>query len=258
MDASLEGIGRYMVPATLLLALLALTASFPAGASTSNSTNELRKRTIVLGFDGMDPRLTEHWMSDGTLPNFARLRDRGHYQALATTNPAQSPVAWATFATGLNPGAHGIFDFLHRDASTYRPKYSITATEPPASTIRAFGWQLPLESGTTRTQRSGTAFWTTAERHGHPASVLRVPATYPADPITRMLSGMGVPDLLGSQGTFTIYTTRAASKELERRSNRRTHHSGLSRRWAHRNNLLPARCIRCETRPEPIATILDY
>ena len=153
-------------------------------------------------------------MADGTLPNFARLRDRGHYQALATTNPAQSPVAWATFATGLNPGDHGIFDFLHRDAKTYGPKYSITSTEQPESTIHAFGWQLPLESGTTRTQRSGTAFWTTAERHGRHASVMHVPATYPADPITRMLSGMGVPDLLGTQGTFTIYTTRTASKAL--------------------------------------------
>ena len=214
MDASTEGMSRCAVPAALLLALLAFTSIFPAGASTSDSANEPRRRTIVLGFDGMDPRLAEQWMADGTLPNFARLRDRGHYQPLATTNPAQSPVAWATFATGLNPGAHGIFDFLHRDSSTYRPKYSITATEPPESMIRAFGWQLPLESGTTRTQRSGTAFWTTAERNGHPASVLRVPVTYPADPITRMLSGMGVPDLLGSQGTFTIYTTRAASKEL--------------------------------------------
>ncbi len=203
---------RYVVPAALLLTLLTLSAIYRDDVSVS--AQEARGRTIVLGFDGMDPRLTEQWMADGTLPNFARLRDRGHYQALATTNPAQSPVAWATFATGLDPGAHGIFDFLHRDSGTYRPKYSITSTEPPERMIRAFGWQLPLESGTTRTQRSGTAFWTTAERHGRHASVLRVPATYPADPITRMLSGMGVPDLLGTQGTFTIYTTRPASKAL--------------------------------------------
>jgi len=165
----------------------------------------------------MDPRLAERWMEDGSLPNFARLRNSGHYQALPTSNPAQSPVAWTSFATGLNPGAHGIFDFLHRDAETYGPTYSITEVTPPESVIGAFGWQLPLDAGSTRMQRSGTAFWTTAERHGLNASVLRVPATYPADPITRMLSGMGVPDLLGTQGTFTVYSasddTVAASDE---------------------------------------------
>jgi predicted AlkP superfamily phosphohydrolase/phosphomutase len=210
MNAKLVRIGRYAVPAALLLALLVLFA-IPSGGidAVSASAHETKGRTIVLGFDGMDPTLTERWMSDGTLPNFAELRDQGHFQPLPTTNPAQSPVAWATFATGLDPGAHGIFDFLHRDAETYGPEYSITKVEPPESVIGAFGWQLPLDEGTTRTQRSGTAFWTTVERHGYKASVLRVPATYPADPITRMLSGMGVPDLLGTQGTFTIYTTTA-------------------------------------------------
>jgi predicted AlkP superfamily phosphohydrolase/phosphomutase len=201
------------VPAILSLAVF-LVWAIPPGAADPISADApvSRGRTIVLGFDGMDPRLTERWMADGTLPNFARLRDRGHYQPLATTNPAQSPVAWATFATGLDPGSHGIFDFLHRDAGTYGPEYSITTVEPPKSVIGAFGWRLPLDSGATRTKRSGTAFWTTAERHGRHASVLRVPATYPADPISRMLSGMGVPDLLGTQGTFTIYTTKTGAE----------------------------------------------
>ncbi len=162
----------------------------------------------------MDPRLAERWIDEGRLPHFAQLREQGHFQQLATTNPAQSPVAWATFATGLNPGAHGIFDFVHRDASTYGPQYSITEVKPPDSFVSAFGWQIPLSGGSTRTRRSGTAFWTTAEREGRSATVLRVPVTYPVDPITRMLSGMGVPDLLGTQGTFTIYTTDTAAKKL--------------------------------------------
>ena len=173
---------------------------------------QLGGRTIILGFDGMDPKLAEQWIAEGLLPHFAKLREHGHYQSLATTNPAQSPVAWASFATGLNPGAHGIFDFVHRDAETYGPQYSITVVEPPERVFGAFGWQLPLGGGSTRTKRAGTAFWTTAEREGHAASVLRVPATYPADPITRMLSGMGVPDLLGTQGTFTIFTTADATR----------------------------------------------
>jgi predicted AlkP superfamily phosphohydrolase/phosphomutase len=177
------------------------------GAAAAASGAQASGRTIVLGFDGMDPELTEQWMAEGVLPHFARLASEGHYQALTTTNPAQSPVAWATFATGLNPGDHGIFDFLRRNPETYAPEYSISEIEPPRHVIRAFGYQLPLDGGATRNRRVGTPFWVSAEREGHRASVLRVPVTYPPDPISRMLSGMGVPDLLGTQGTFTFYTT---------------------------------------------------
>ena len=222
MNVSLTHIGRRSV-LVLLAVLTGFSLGFLFDSSGKNpptaSAQENNGRTIVLGFDGMDPKLAERWMAEGILPNFSKLRDLGHFQPLDTTNPAQSPVAWATFATGLNPGAHGIFDFLHRNPETYGPEYSITTVEPPESVIGAFGWQLPLDEGSTRTQRSGTAFWTTAERQGHKASVLRVPATYPADPITRMLSGMGVPDLLGTQGTFTIY---AAHTGLESSSDEAT------------------------------------
>jgi predicted AlkP superfamily phosphohydrolase/phosphomutase len=169
-------------------------------------------RTIVLGFDGMDPELTEQWMAEGVLPNFAELARDGHYQVLPTTNPAQSPVAWSSFATGLNPGEHGIFDFLRRDVETYAPEYSISSVEQP-DMLRAFGYQLPLDEGAVRNRRVGTPFWISAEREGHRSTVLRVPVTYPADPITAMLSGMGVPDLLGTQGTFTFYTTEAVEGE---------------------------------------------
>jgi predicted AlkP superfamily phosphohydrolase/phosphomutase len=156
----------------------------------------------------MDPVLTERWMSEGGLPNFAALAKAGHYQRLATTNPPQSPVAWASFATGLDPGGHGIFDFLRRDEHTYAPDFSIAEQIPSQRTLDLFGWQLPLDSGSVRNRRDGEPFWIAVEREGQHASVLRVPVTYPPDAITRMLSGMGVPDLLGTQGTYTLYATR--------------------------------------------------
>ena len=65
-------------------------------------------RTIVIGFDGMDPALARRWMDEGKMPNFKRLAERGSFHPLPTTNPPQSPVAWASFATGSNPGAHGL------------------------------------------------------------------------------------------------------------------------------------------------------
>ncbi|MFO1048574.1 MAG: alkaline phosphatase family protein [Geminicoccaceae bacterium] len=199
------------VPVLLAIAAAAFwlggtDAAAPAKAQTPEG------RTIVIGFDGMDPGLAEAWMNEGFLPNFAKLRQQGHFQPLPTTNPAQSPVAWASFATGLNPGAHGIFDFLSRNSQTYGPDYSI-ASVTPAKQFQLFGMQIPLDSGSITNKRVGTPFWVSAERDGHPASVLRVPVTYPPDPISRMLSGMGVPDMLGTQGTFTIYTTDEVTPE---------------------------------------------
>ena len=180
--------------------LIAGCAKAPAPAA--------RSRLVVVGFDGMDPKLTERWMADGTLPHFAALAKSGSYQRLATTNPPQSPVAWASFATGDNPGEHGIFDFLRRDASNYAPEFSIADSLPPQHVLHLFGWELPMDSGSVRNRRDGVPFWLQAEQQGDRATVLRVPVTYPPDQITHMLSGMGVPDLLGTQGTYTIYATR--------------------------------------------------
>jgi predicted AlkP superfamily phosphohydrolase/phosphomutase len=179
-------------------------------AAAAGKSGQPAGRTIVLGFDGMDPDLTERWMAKGLLPNFARLAKEGFYQRLPTTNPAQSPVAWSSFATGLNPGGHGLFDFIRRNPRTYAPEYSIATTEGPVRHLEIFGLRIPLDDAIVINRRVGRAFWMDAEQAGLRSSVLQVPATYPPDSIFRMLSGMGVPDLLGTQGTFTIYTTKQA------------------------------------------------
>ncbi len=164
-------------------------------------------RTVILGFDGMDPQLLQQWMDSGDLPHFKKMAEQGHFQSLATTNPAQSPVAWSSFATGLNPGQHGIFDFIHRDPNNMSPLYSISGLKAPDS-IDVFGLQVPTSSPAIYNKRIGKPFWLTAEHMGHRSSVLRVPVTYPAGNNSRMLSGMGVPDLLGTQGTYTFYATK--------------------------------------------------
>jgi predicted AlkP superfamily phosphohydrolase/phosphomutase len=82
-------------------------------------------KTVILGFDGADAKLTEQWMNEGKLPNLARLRAEGTFAPLRSTIPSQTPVSWSTFATGLNPGRHGIFDFLKRDVTNYRPDLAL-------------------------------------------------------------------------------------------------------------------------------------
>ncbi len=83
-----------------------------------------RQKVIVLGFDGVDARLTEQWMNEGKLPNLARLRAEGTFRPLRPTIPAQTPVSWSTFSTGIDPGRTGIFDFLRRDPKNYLPVFA--------------------------------------------------------------------------------------------------------------------------------------
>ncbi|HEV8628947.1 MAG TPA: alkaline phosphatase family protein [Thermoanaerobaculia bacterium] len=104
-----------------LLACLAFALLAPAGAALAKET----PKTVILGFDGADAKLTERWMNEGKLPNLARLRAEGTFAPLRSTIPSQTPVSWSTFATGLNPGRHGIFDFLKRDVATYRPELGL-------------------------------------------------------------------------------------------------------------------------------------
>ncbi|MDX1568937.1 MAG: alkaline phosphatase family protein [Xanthomonadales bacterium] len=181
--------------------------------SACGSEPPAERRIIVLGFDGMDPVLVQERMARGDLPNLARLAETGHFQSLATSNPPQSPVAWASFATGAGAGSHGIYDFLRRDPETYAPVFSISKTVPGRS-IELFGTELPLSDAQIVNRRIGEPFWSTFEDRGERATVLRVPVTFPPDPVHRMFSGMGIPDLLGTQGTYTLYATRRQGSAL--------------------------------------------
>lgn len=152
----------------------------------------------MIGLDGLEPSIAESMMARGLLPHLAALRERGGFARVATTTPAQTPVAWSTFATGMNPGGHGIFDFLRRDPATYLPDLALNRYEQKNA------FTLPRAVNL----RRGTAVWTHLAEAGVGATVLRCPCTYPPDPVRgRLLSGMGVPDLRGGLGTSTFYTT---------------------------------------------------
>ena len=93
------------------------------------------RRVIVLGIDGMDHRLLSQFIAEGRLPNFERLATTGSLSPLETTMPPLSPVAWSTFITGMDPGGHGIYDFLHRDPLTAEPVESIYQVAPPGRSV---------------------------------------------------------------------------------------------------------------------------
>mgnify|MGYP003502815794 CR=1 FL=1 len=97
------------------LALLAAGALLPAcGPKTTKPERRSAERVFVIGFDGMDPTLTSKFMAEGKLPNLQKLANSGTYRTLGTTQPSESPVAWASFATGVNPGKHNIYGFVDR------------------------------------------------------------------------------------------------------------------------------------------------
>lgn len=185
----------------LLLGLAALVLGGCGGRTPVGRT------VIVLGFDGLDYDLTRTMIASGRLPALARLA-AASFAPLETTIPPQSPVAWSTFITGLDPGGHGIFDFVHRDPATMLPYLSTTRTEPPARRLAIGRWQLPLSSGRVELLRRGQPFWEVLEARGVPTTIIRMPANFPpSGTATRELSGMGTPDLLGTYGTFAFYTS---------------------------------------------------
>jgi predicted AlkP superfamily phosphohydrolase/phosphomutase len=166
------------------------------------------RRVIVLGFDGLDYELTKSLIDSGRLPNFRRLAESGGFAPLGTTIPPQSPVAWSTFITGLDPGGHGIFDFIHRDPQTMLPYFSTSKAEGSSRTLSFGDWQIPLSGGSVELLRRGQPFWEVLEDRGIETTIVRMPANFPpSGSATRELSGMGTPDLLGTYGTFSFYTS---------------------------------------------------
>jgi predicted AlkP superfamily phosphohydrolase/phosphomutase len=158
----------------------------------------------------MDHGLASELMAEGRMPNFVRLAKQGSFAPLGTSIPPQSPVAWSNFITGLDAGGHGIYDFMHRDPLTMVPYFSTSQTHGSTKSLKFGKWQIPLSGGTVELLRRGEAFWEVLERNGIETTVMRMPANFPpSGTASRELSGMGTPDLLGTYGTFSYYTTNA-------------------------------------------------
>ncbi len=198
---------------------MALLAILVAGALLLNFSvlshpkmRDMKEKIIIIGFDGMDPDLVQQYLAEGVLPNFKKLSEQGGFVQLGTTNPPESPVAWATFQTGLNPGGHNIYDFLTRSTETYLPNLGMVSVEPPK-----FLWKLiPVKAPRVETIRKGTPFWVQAGKNGVRTTVLTVPLSYPPDEIPGgfMLAGLPLPDIRGTTGTFYYWATDLSDFEV--------------------------------------------
>ena len=104
--------------ARVLALIVAPAIAFSIACNGRQPAAVNRPKLVVLGFDGMDPDLVQQWIAAGQLPTIAKLAQKGAVRPLETTHSPESPTAWASFATGVNPGKHNIYDFLVRDTNT--------------------------------------------------------------------------------------------------------------------------------------------
>jgi len=189
-----------------LLAVL-LFVSVGAWACVRNGPPEkFQQKLVILGFDGMDPKLVQRYMDEGRMPNMQKLaKQGGGVHPLGTTHSPESPTAWASFATGVNAGKHNIYDFLVRDTANYLPDLGMVTREPPRFILN----YIPVSRPNIKSIRGGTSFWVTAGRAGVRSSMLTVPVTYPPEevPNGEMLSGLPLPDIRATMGTFYYFGT---------------------------------------------------
>jgi hypothetical protein len=177
------------------------------------------RRIIFLGRDGLDPRRTEKYLAEGKLPNLARLREQGSYCRLRTTFPPLSSVAWSTFATGVNPARHAIFDFLNRSLETYVPELSSARVHRPRCILKLGRLRIPLSRPHVEMRRKSQPFWKLLGEQHITSTILRVPISFPPDKFQgRLLSAMSTPDLRGTQGSFSYFSTRVGAAHYESRS----------------------------------------
>jgi len=163
------------------------------------------RKVVILGLDGFDPKIAARLICEGKLPNCKALSESGTFQPLKTTMPSLSPSVWSSFMTGSDASFHSIYDFITRNPISYQPRLS------SSEIVRSFNMGIPLKNFqkiSVRMLRKGTPFWKELGMCGLESTILRVPITFPPEPFSgRLLSGMCIPDLQGTQGTYSLYAT---------------------------------------------------
>ncbi len=131
-------------------------------------------KVLIIGLDGATPELLDRWVEENKLPYLKQIMEKGVYGKLRSVYPPISPAAWTTFATGYNPGKHGVYDFRDYDNT----RYSCFADTIVDSNSFA-----------------GKTIWDLVGAAGQKVGVVTVPVTYPAWKVNGfMISGYPTPD----------------------------------------------------------------
>jgi predicted AlkP superfamily phosphohydrolase/phosphomutase len=122
-------------------------------------------KVFVVGLDGATLDLIVPWAERGELPTLTRIMREGAYGDLMTVIPPMTGPAWTSFATGKNPGKHGIIDFVQRRAESYDI--------------------VPVNAR----WRKARTLWDVVGAAGLKVGVMNVPVTYPPEPVNGFMIG---------------------------------------------------------------------
>ncbi len=148
-------------------------------------------RLLVIGLDGATLDLIGPWAAAGELPQLAALMDAGAWGRLRSTVPAATFPAWTSLVTGVNPGRHGVLDFVERVPGTFRVRF------------------------VNGSRRRTPALWTRLSAENRRVAAITVPATYPPEPVNGvMVSGFDSPVTTAVDGSFVF--PRAFHAEMGR------------------------------------------
>ena len=178
------------------------------------------KKLIFLGPGRPRPGLTERFMAEGNCRTLRGSRDQALTRNLRTTFPSLSPVAWSTFATGVNPAKHNIFDFLNRNMKIYVPELSSSRVQSSARGCCKIGkLRIPLSGRYVEMKRKSQTFWKILGAQNSVSTILRVPDHVSAREVQRtsLLSAMCTPDLAARRAAF-LSSRRGCRRRLTRGS----------------------------------------
>lgn len=108
---------------------------------------QINNKVIILGCDGMDPRLTKKYIEEGKMPNVKKFIERGSARedlVLLGGHPTVTPPMWTTLATGCYANVHGItgFDISSPKGLDYS-RYSLDTKYCRAEQL----WNVTAEAG---------------------------------------------------------------------------------------------------------------
>lgn len=154
--------------------------------------SSVNNKLVIVGIDGATFDIILPMVKNGELPTLGRLIENGVYGELNSTIPPMTPPAWSSFATGLNPGKHGIYDFTERVQGTYSIRF-VNAS-----------------------MRNGKCMWSLSSDYGKRVAVMAVPFTYPPEAVNGvMISGIDAPGV-GAQGDTSMMYPGELYQELEK------------------------------------------
>ena len=114
----------------------------------------MSKKVLVIGVDGGTWDALGPYIRDGVMPGLGRILDEGASGTLRSVIPAITPTAWVSFATGVNPGRHGCFNFVN---------------------MRSFGDFRPINASDIKVE----TVYETLAGNGYRCTVINLPVSYP-------------------------------------------------------------------------------